>query len=60
MVVDPFSYLGTFSNSFIGGSVFHPIDDCEHQLLYLPGTGITSGETRSGSECVGEQGRGSV
>jgi hypothetical protein len=20
--------------------VFHPIDDCEHPLLYLPGTGI--------------------
>jgi len=24
----------------IGGPVFHPIDDCEHPLLYLPGTGI--------------------
>jgi hypothetical protein len=22
--------------------VFHPIDDCEHPLLYLPGTGIAS------------------
>jgi hypothetical protein len=25
--------------------VFHPIDDCEHPLLDLPGTGITSQET---------------
>jgi hypothetical protein len=25
--------------------VFHPIDDCEHPLLYLPCTGIVSHET---------------
>jgi hypothetical protein len=25
--------------------VFHPIDDCEHPLLYLPGTGKASQET---------------
>jgi hypothetical protein len=25
--------------------MFHPIDDCEHPLLYLPGTGIASRET---------------
>jgi hypothetical protein len=25
--------------------VFHPIDDCDHPLLYLPGTGIASQET---------------
>jgi hypothetical protein len=25
--------------------VFHPIADCEHPLLYLPGTGIASQET---------------
>ena len=25
--------------------MFHPIDDCEHPLLYLPGTGIVSYET---------------
>ena len=37
-VADPFSSLGTFSSSFIGGPVFHQIDDCEHPLLYLPGT----------------------
>jgi hypothetical protein len=39
-IADPFSSLGTSSSSFIGGPVFHPIDDCEHLLLYLPGTGI--------------------
>jgi hypothetical protein len=25
--------------------VFHLIDDCEHSLLYLPGTGIASQDT---------------
>jgi hypothetical protein len=25
--------------------VFHPIADCEHPLLYLPGPGIASQET---------------
>jgi hypothetical protein len=44
-VADPFSSLGTFSSSSIGDPVFHPIDDCEHPLLYLPGTGIASHET---------------
>jgi hypothetical protein len=37
-VADPFSSLDTFSNSSIRGPVFHPIDACEHPLLYLPGT----------------------
>jgi hypothetical protein len=27
------------------GLVFHLIDDCEHPLLYLPGTGIASYDT---------------
>jgi hypothetical protein len=44
-VADPFSYLGTFSSSSIGGPVFHPIADYELPLLCLPGTGITSQET---------------
>jgi hypothetical protein len=44
-VADPFSSLGTFSGSSIGGPVFHLIHDCEHPLLYLPGTGIASLET---------------
>ena len=41
----PFGSLGAFSSSSIGGPVFHLIDDCEHPLLYLPGTGIASYET---------------
>jgi hypothetical protein len=45
LIADPFSSLGTFSSSSIGGPVFHPIDDGEHPLLYLPGTGIASLET---------------
>jgi hypothetical protein len=44
-VADTFSSLGTFSSSFIGGPVIHSIADCEHPLLCLPGTGITSHET---------------
>lgn len=44
-VVDPFISLGTFFSSYTGGPVFHPIDDCEHPLLYLPGTGIASQDT---------------
>jgi hypothetical protein len=44
-VADPFCSLGTFSSSSIGGPVFHPIDDCEHPLLCLPGTGKASQET---------------
>jgi hypothetical protein len=48
---DSFSSLGTFSSSFIGGPVFHPIDDCEHPLLNLPGTVITSQETAISRSC---------
>jgi hypothetical protein len=44
-VTEPFSSLCTFSSSSIGSPVFHPIADCEHPLLCLPGTGITSQET---------------
>jgi hypothetical protein len=43
-VSDSFSFLDTFPSSSIGGPVVHPIDDCEHPLLYLPGTGIASQE----------------
>jgi hypothetical protein len=50
-VADPFSSLGTFSSSFIRGSVFHPIDDCAHPLLYLPGTGIASKERAISGSC---------
>ena len=44
-VADPFSSLDAFSSFSIGGPLFHPIDDCEHPLLYLPATGIASYET---------------
>jgi hypothetical protein len=44
-VADPFSNLGTFSSSSIGGPVIHPIADCEHPLLCLLGPGIVSQET---------------
>jgi hypothetical protein len=41
---DTFSSLGTFSSSFIRDPVIHPIDNCGHPLLYLPGLGIDSHE----------------
>jgi hypothetical protein len=44
-VANPFSSLATFSSSSFGVPVFHPIDDCEHPLLYFPGIGIASQET---------------
>jgi hypothetical protein len=44
-VADPFSSLVTFSRSFIGGPVIHPIADCEHPLMCLLGPGIASYET---------------
>ena len=50
-VADPFSSLGTFSSSSIGGPVFHLIDHYEHPLLYLPGTGITSQERAISGSC---------
>jgi hypothetical protein len=46
-VADPFSSLGTFFSSSIWVPVFHPIDDCEHPLLYLAGTSIASQWLRS-------------
>jgi hypothetical protein len=48
-VADPFSSLGTFSSSSTGGPVVHPMDDCEHPLLYLPG--IASQETAISGSC---------
>jgi hypothetical protein len=41
-IADPISSLGTFSSSCNGVPVFHPIDECEHPLQYLPGTGLAS------------------
>jgi hypothetical protein len=43
--VSPTGYVNKENISLapsIGGPVFHPLDDCEHPLLYLPGTGIAS------------------
>jgi hypothetical protein len=51
-VADPFSSLGTFSSSSTGGPVFHPIDDSEHPLLYLPGIGIASHKTAISGSCL--------
>jgi hypothetical protein len=35
----------------LGGPVIHPIADCEHPLLCLPGTGITSQERAISGPC---------
>jgi hypothetical protein len=43
--------LVTFSSSLIRSPVFHPIDDYEHPLLYLPGTGIASQERAISGSC---------
>jgi hypothetical protein len=43
-VAEPFNSLGAFLSFSIGGPVTHPIEECEHPLLYLPGTGIASYE----------------
>jgi hypothetical protein len=50
-VADSFSSLGTFSSSFIRGPVFHPIDDCEYPLLYLPGIGVDLQERTLSRSC---------
>jgi hypothetical protein len=41
----------SLSSSFIRGPVFHPIDDCEHPLLYLPATGTASQERAISGSC---------
>jgi hypothetical protein len=48
---NPFSSLGTFSSSFIGDPVLHPMDGCKHPLLYLSGTGRASQETTISGYC---------
>jgi hypothetical protein len=50
-VANPLSSLDTFSSFFFRGPVFHPIDDCEHPLLYLPGTGIALQEIAVSGSC---------
>jgi hypothetical protein len=48
---NPFSSLGTFSSSFIGDPVLGLMDDCEHPLLYLPGTDRAPQETAISGSC---------
>jgi hypothetical protein len=48
---NPFSSLGPFSSSFIGDLVLHPMNDCEHLLLYLPGTDKGPQETAISGYC---------
>jgi hypothetical protein len=50
-IANHFSSLGTFTSSFIGGTVYHPRDDCEHTLLYLRGTSIASQESAITGSC---------
>jgi hypothetical protein len=48
---DPFTSLVTFSSLFFGNPVLHPMDGCEHPLLYLSGTGRTSQKTALSGSC---------
>ena len=48
---NPFSSLDTFSSSFFGDPVLHPMDGCEHPLLYLSGTGRASQEIALPDSC---------
>jgi hypothetical protein len=50
-VADPFRSLGTFFSAFIRVPMFHPINDCEHPLLYLPGIDIASQERAMSGSC---------
>jgi hypothetical protein len=47
----PLQLPGYFSSSFIGNPVLLPMDDYEHQLLYLPGTGRAPQETAISGSC---------
>ena len=47
----PLQLTGYFSGSFIGDLMLCPMDDCEHPLLYLPGTGKALQETAISGSC---------
>ena len=47
----PLQLPGYFYGSFIGDLVLCPMDDCEHPLLCLPGTGRASQETAIPGSC---------
>jgi hypothetical protein len=51
VAANPFSSLGPFSSFFIEDPMLCPMDDCEHPLLYLPGTGRISQETAISGSC---------
>ena len=53
-VADPFSSLGTFSSSSIGGPVIHPIAEYEHPLLCLLAPRIASQETAISGSFLGK------
>jgi hypothetical protein len=48
---DPFRSLGTLSRFFLGDLELHPMGDCEHTLLYLPGTDKGPQETAISGYC---------
>jgi hypothetical protein len=48
---NPFSFLGTFSSSSIGYSLFSPMVGCELPPQYLSGTGRPSQETAKSGSC---------
>jgi hypothetical protein len=45
------THSAPFSRSFIGDLVLCPVDDCEHPLLVLPGTGRAPQETPISGSC---------
>jgi hypothetical protein len=47
----PLHLLGELSSSFIGDLVLCPMDNCEHPLLYLPGTDKGPQETAISGSC---------
>ena len=51
-VFSPLQFPGYFSGSFIGDLVLRPMDDYEHPLLYLPGTGRALQETAMTGSCL--------
>jgi hypothetical protein len=48
---NPFSFLSTFSISFIVDPMLSPMYGCEHPLLHLSGTGRASQETAISGSC---------
>ena len=51
-VANPFNFLSSFSNSFIGDSVLSPMVGYEHTPLYFSGSGRASQETAISGFCL--------